>query len=161
MMWDQWETKFGCPRRVVAELYGYRRSFNKGSVKNWGSMGCPCPTLNLAADPSRTCKGVAFEFPEEQQQKVIDYLNQREGKGFQLQQREIELEDGNRVNAIVAIYSGKNLLTGRSYTELAAMTRTAKGDNGECVDYVRNIKKKLAELGIDDPDVDEFWRVVS
>ena len=107
LMWDKWETKFGCPRRVVAELPGFRRAFNKGSVKNWGRTDSPCPTLNLAADPSRTCKGVAFEFPEEKRQKVIDYLQKREGKGFQLQQREIQLENGDRMSAIIPIYSGK------------------------------------------------------
>ena len=160
LVWDKWETKIGCPRRVLAELPGFRRTFDKGSVKNWGSASNPCPTLNLAADPSRTCKGVAFEFPEEKRQKVIDYLKTREGKGFRLQQTEIRLENGDRVSAIVPIYSGKNLLGRRSPAELAAMARTAGGDNGKCVDYVRNIAMKLADLGVDDPDVDEFWRAL-
>jgi cation transport regulator ChaC len=71
------------------------------------------------------------------------------------------LDNGDRVSAIVPIYSGKHLLSGRSSAELAAMTRAAKGDDGECVDYVRNIAARLANLGIDDPDIDEFWRALN
>jgi len=157
LIWDNWEASAGCLRRMVAELPRFRRTFDKGSVRNWGNAENPCPTLNLAADPSRTCKGVAFEFPEDKRQEIIDYLTKREGKGFRLQQMDIWLQNGGRVNAIVPIYSGKNLLRGRSSDELAAMARTAKGDNGKCIDYVRNIAMKLADLGIDDRDVNDFW----
>jgi cation transport protein ChaC len=160
LAWDNWTAEFGCLRRIVAELPGFRRTFDKGSVKNWGSTDNPCPTLNLAADPSRTCKGVAFEFPEEKRKEVIEYLKKREGKGFRLQLTELRLGTGDRVSAVVPIYSGKNLLDGRSSAELAAMVRVAQGDNGKCIDYARNIAMKLADLGIDDPDVDEFWHAL-
>jgi cation transport regulator ChaC len=70
------------------------------------------------------------------------------------------LESGDRVSAIVPIYSGKNLISGRSPAELAAMARTAQGVDGKCIDYARNIAVKLAELGIEDPEVEEFWRAV-
>jgi cation transport regulator ChaC len=129
-------------------------------VKNWGSADNPCPTLNLVADPSRTCEGLAFQFPDESRPQVINYLEKREGKGFNLDERELHLENGNRVNAIVPIYSGKNLVDGMSCTELAAMARTAEGDSGRCIDYARQVAKKLEDLGIVDPDVDEFWRAL-
>ena len=160
LTWDGWETTVGCVRRVVAELPGFRRTFDKGSVRNWGSADNPCPTLNLAADPSRTCKGVAFEFPEARRQELIAYLKGREGKGFHLRQTEIEIEKRHRVSAVVAIYSEQSLLCGKSTDERAAMARTAEGDRGRCIDYVRNIAMKLAELGIDDRDVNEFWHAL-
>lgn len=31
LMWDGWEQEFGCLRRCVAVLKGYRRTFNKAS----------------------------------------------------------------------------------------------------------------------------------
>jgi cation transport protein ChaC len=160
LAWDNWSDRFGCLRRATAELRGFRRSFDKGSVRNWGSKDNPCPTLNLVADPSRSCKGIAFEFPEEKRNEVIDYLKKREGNGFDLQPVEIRLESGDRVSAIVPIYSGKNLISGRSPAELAVMARTAQGEDGKCVDYARNIAIKLAELGIDDPEVAEFWHTL-
>jgi len=59
-----------------------------------GTTDKPGPTLNLVADPSATCTGIAFQFPEEQGLKVLDYLKRREGKGFDLNQQEIRLENG-------------------------------------------------------------------
>jgi cation transport protein ChaC len=160
LAWDNWSDRFGCLRRVTAELPGFRRSFDKGSVRNWGSKDHPCPTLNLTADPSRSCKGVAFEFPEARRSEVIAYLEEREGRGFGLQPVEIRLESCDRVTAVAPIYSGKNLLSGKSVAELAAMARIAQGVDGKCIDYARNIATKLAELGIDDPEVDEFRRAL-
>jgi glutathione-specific gamma-glutamylcyclotransferase len=160
LMWDNWETAHGCLRHVVAVLPGFRRTFNKSSINYWGTRDKPCPTLNLAAESSTTCKGVAFEFPEERRREVVDYLNQREA-GFDLNEKEIRLENenGDSVMAVVPIYSGKNLLSGRSLSELVAMVWAAKGDHGSCIDYVRNIAAKLSELGIHDPAVDELQRV--
>jgi glutathione-specific gamma-glutamylcyclotransferase len=124
LVWDSWSERFGCLRRVTAELPGFRRSFDKGSVRNWGSR------------------------------------QEREGKGFGLQPVEVRLESGDRVTAVAPIYSGKNLLSGKSLAELAAMARIAQGVDGKCIDYARNIATKLAELGIDDPEVDEFRRAL-
>lgn len=160
LMWDRWEINADRIRSVAADLAGFRRAFNKASVKNWGSVNNPCPTLNLVADPSRSCKGIAFEFPDERRQEVIDYLQKREGKGFNLNEKELRLDNGDRVDAIVLIYSGKNLLNGKSCTELAAMARTAEGESGKCIDYARELITKLDDLGIDDPDIDEFWRAL-
>ena len=160
LAWGNWSERFSCLRRVTAELPGFKRTFDKGSVENWGSRDNPCPTLNLAADPLRRCKGVAFEFPEARRSEVVAYLQEREGKGFGLQPVEVRLEGGDRVNAVAPIYSGRNLLSGKSLVELAAMVRTAQGVDGKCIDYARNIATKLAELGIDDPEVDEFRRAL-
>jgi cation transport protein ChaC len=160
LMWDNWETNHSCLRRVVARLPGFRRTFNKPSVKNWGTRDKPCPTLNLAAEPLAICSGVAFDFSEEKRREVLDYLKQREGKDFELTQQEIQLENGDLVIALVAIYSGRNFLSGRSVAELVTMARAAEGNCGSCVDYVRNIAVKLSELKIDDPAVDEIARTL-
>jgi hypothetical protein len=37
----------GCSRHCVATLEGYGRTFDKASIRNCGSNGAPCPTLNL------------------------------------------------------------------------------------------------------------------
>src|ERR1700738_4089117 len=122
LMWDNWEIVHGCLRHAVAVLPGFRRTFNKSSVNRWGTRDKPCPTLNLAAEPSASCKGVAFEFPEEKRREVLDYLTQREA-GFDLNEKEIRLENenGDSVMAVVAIYAGENLLSERSLSKVLAM----------------------------------------
>jgi cation transport protein ChaC len=34
LIWDGWENSYGCLRKCVAVLNGYRRTFNKASTKN-------------------------------------------------------------------------------------------------------------------------------
>jgi len=57
LMGDGWEEAFGCLRRTIAVLDGYRRTFNKASTKNWGSKEAPCPTLGLEEIEGGVCKG--------------------------------------------------------------------------------------------------------
>jgi cation transport protein ChaC len=160
LMWDNWEASYGCLRRVLANLPGFHRIFNKASVKNWGTRERPAPTLNLTADSSSSCRGVAFEFPERKRGEVLAYLRRREGKGFALEEQKIQLESGNWVGAVVPIYSGTNLLSAKTYNELAKMACLAEGTNGAGVDYVQNLAGKLANLGIHDGEVDEFLTAI-
>lgn len=155
-MWGGWEDDYGCVRRVVAELPGYRRAFNKASVANWGTQRCPCPTLNLVPDADASCVGIAFEFPATQKADVEAYLAKREGKGFALFAVEI-LVGGDRLQASVPLYTGKNILSPQTLWELAATIRNASGTSGACLDYVTNVHVELTKLGIDDPAVTELW----
>jgi cation transport protein ChaC len=160
LIWDHWETELGCLRRVHSELPGYVRSFNKASVKNWGTKTNRGPTLNLVPDIGRSCRGIAFEFPDSTRTDVLDYLAEREGKNFRLSEHRILLEGGGRTWAIVPIYFGKNLIAESSIEERARMVLAASGDNGACYDYVENIAEKLAELGIEDAAVTDLWHAV-
>lgn len=101
LMWDRWEKNFSCLQRQVAELRGYRRSFSKASVKNWGSPTNPGPTLNLEGAEHSVCIGVAFEFSNEPFDEVCSYLSRREGKGFALRPLHVWITNEQTVNAFV------------------------------------------------------------
>lgn len=49
-MWDNWESGYGCSRKCIAVLRGYRRTFNKASTHNRGIKNAPSPTLNLETE---------------------------------------------------------------------------------------------------------------
>jgi cation transport regulator ChaC len=72
------------------------------------------------------------------------------------------LPDGREVQAITPVNDTRR----RTYIgnvqvgERAAMARTARGENGDCADYVRRIRDKLRDLQITDPDVEEFARMI-
>lgn len=155
LMWDGWEAEFACERRVTAQLPGYRRVFNKASVKNWGTPECPCPTLNLVADPLASCIGIAFQFPERRVADVKSYLAKREGKNFPLIERIITVDD-MQVMASTSLYSGTVLDTGAT-SEMLAAIRSAEGTHGLCRDYIAQVHAQLDGLGIDDPSVTELW----
>ena len=88
LMWDGWEAEFGCTRREQATLAGFRRDFNKSSVRNWGSEDTLCPTLGLDPDDGAECAGLAFEFPDSMCDRLCKWLLDREGSSFSLEQKE-------------------------------------------------------------------------
>jgi len=156
-MWDNWESGYGCSRKRIALLNGYRRTFNKASTHNRGTKKSPCPTLNLEKEAAGTCKGMAFEFPDERRGDVLGYLEKREGADFQLELLPVRLDDDTDVQAHVPIYHGKNLISNAGRKEMAAMVRNATGTESSCEDYVKEIAELLAKLKIDDPAVTELW----
>ncbi len=162
LMWDGWESSRGCIKRIPANLFRYRRIFNKASVKNWGTKKLPGPTLNLISEKSSICWGIAFKFSYESRDILLSYLRKREGKGFSLDELEIKLDSGRLLKAIVPIYVGQNLLDdSKSLEEIAEMIKRAKGISGYCLDYVKGIVKKLDELKIEDQYVSEIWQLIN
>jgi glutathione-specific gamma-glutamylcyclotransferase len=97
LMWDGWERAWGCVRRARAELGGYRRVFNKASVRNWGTKKCPCPTLNLVKADTARCRGLAFEFPDDLEHEILRYLTKREGRDFVPHKLSAQLEEGDKI----------------------------------------------------------------
>lgn len=161
LMGDGWEASRGCTRRALAQLPGHTRAFNKASIRNWGTKSNPCPTLNLVPKMSSTCRGIAFEFPENRAGEIRAYLIEREGKAFVLRRLLICLDDGSTVEALVPIYSGKNLLPADDQAKLVRMILRARGSDGSGIEYVRGVARTLAEVGIDDPVVAEMAQRLS
>jgi cation transport protein ChaC len=161
-MWDGWETKYGSTRRVIAELPGYRRIFNKASIMNWGTKANPCPTLNLEKAASAVCRGIAFEFPNGRGPQVRDYLVDREGQGFVFRNLPIRIEGGSEAIALVSLYKGKNVLPNVSARSSVRMiSDSTVGTSGSCKDYVRGIANELSKIGIDDPVVTELVKAIT
>lgn len=161
LMFDGWESSKGCIRREWAELAGYRRIFNKQSVKNWGTREQPGLTLNLQKFDSGTSRGVAFAFPDntEVTQTVLDYLGNREACGPCI--LPILILGGQTAQAHVYIYHGRNILNSLvGLTQRAAMVVNATGTSGACFDYVRKTFDDLANIGIEDAEVTLLWNAV-
>ncbi len=156
LMWDGWETGHSCTQRSLATLHGYARVFNKASVKNWGSKEKPGPTLNLQQCSEAFCRGMAFRFEDGQASAVISYLRGREGKNFALTKLQVALDGDHSINALVPLYTGKNLLPAMSSSDLASMVREARGVDGTCSEYVEGLAAKLRELNIDDTVVSDL-----
>lgn len=160
LIWDGWEATRGCIRHVQADVRGYCRVFNKASVKNWGNKQFPCPTLSLTKRDSAHCRGVAFEFPDNRRREILNYLTEREGKGFALIELPARIETGGDIVAIVPVYDGTNLIAARGVDEIAKMVVQASGTQGQCLRYVKGVAEELHRLGIEDPAVGELWRTL-
>ena len=160
LMWDGWENTYGCTRRVVADLPDHRRVFNKASIERWGTKTSPGPTLNLVAAPHESCRGMAFEFPAANGPSVRAYLKKREGDGFPLREHKVHISCTENVQALVPMYEGNNLMRLTSVDETAGMVCRATGSGGRCINYVRGIAAKLAELNIHDPVVTDLLAAI-
>lgn len=125
LMWGDWQNNYTCVFSGNAQMIGYRRRFNKASVKNWGTKSIPGPTLNVEKDADSSCPGLAFEFAEHEKEPILQYLQKREGRAFQLQEHGIVLDDGRTVRAIVPMYHGANILD-KTIDELAELAVQAK-----------------------------------
>lgn len=162
LMWDGWEEAFGCTSKEVATLAGYRRDFSKASIRNWGTPQNPAPTLGLCASQNSECVGMVFEFPELQRDRVWRELSYREA-GFALEEKQVVLASGSRAAAVVAVNdpTTDSFIGDRPLEDRARQARTARGTLGSGLKYVEGISARLRELGIRDPAVEEFARLVS
>lgn len=158
LMWDGWEERFGCVRRLSADLEGHARIFNKKSLERWGTHARPGLTLNLA--PSGACRGVAFAFDDAARSEIEDYLTHRETCAAT--EVPLKLPDATEVGALTYIYDGPRLLDeGVSLEEQATMIVEAEGHAGSSFDYIKGVRAHLAELGVADPAVDALWAAVA
>jgi cation transport regulator ChaC len=162
LMWDGWEAQFGGGRKERATLPGARRDFNKASWKNWGTREVPAPTLGLVLEPEANCVGFAFEFADAERDRVLATLREREGRSFRLEPKEIRLDSGEIVNAMVPVndLTRSTFIGNHPIEARARLARTAVGSKGSGLSYVKNIRQKLQEVGIDDRSVEEFWEQV-
>lgn len=158
LMWDGWEQTIGGLRVDRAVLVDHRRSFNKKSVKNWGTSEAPAPTLGLEPSHNVNCIGTAFECPDERRTAIEALLRNREGSSFALVELPVRLPDGREVRALTPVNdrSKPTYIGNIPIAQRANMARTATGTSGACLDYVRNIHETLESLGIVDTDVDGF-----
>ena len=157
LMWDGWESAFGCLRRASADLSGHTRIFNKKSLERWGTRSRPGLTLNLA--PSGACRGVAFAFDDGARSEIEAYLSARET----CQATEVAVALPERtVGALTYIYDGPRLIDkGLTLQERAGMIVAAEGIAGSSYAYIKGVRAHLAELGVADPEVDELWTAVT
>ncbi len=160
LMWDGWETRYGCRQRVHAVAPQHRRVFNKKSLERWGTCALPGLTLNLARakENDAPCRGVAFEFPDAHQGEIEAYLSERET----CPASNINIHfSGRALSARTYIYHGPRLIEdGLSLRSRARMILMAEGIAGSSYDYVSNVRDHLEQLGVSDPAVDELWNAV-
>jgi cation transport protein ChaC len=160
LMWDGWEKKFNGIKYEKAILLKFERSFNKKSVKNWGSSEKPCPTLGLEKNEKGKCVGAAFEFDDDKEKEILNYLEKREGKSFKIKKLEIVLADKRTVLAYTPVNdTNANTYIGNlSFEKRAEMVNTAKGSDGHCLEYIKNIRKMLSKIGVNDLIVEDFYK---
>lgn len=159
-MWDSWENNYAGKKHESAVLWGFSRSFNKKSVRNWGTETQPGVTLGLESAFGAMCTGTAFEFDDKYHDLILEKLRLREGPSFHLNEMEVVLPDGRHISAVTAVNDTKaeTYIGSLPLQDRTRMVRIAAGRDGRCLDYVIKIRNKLKELDVNDQAVEEFFQ---
>ena len=75
-----------------------------------------------------------------------------------MKQMDVRLPNGETIQALILVNDrkAKSYIGNIGVQKRAAMAKVAKGENGSCAEYARNIQKQLESLGIEDEHVVEF-----
>ena len=71
------------------------------------------------------------------------------------------LNDGEHANAITFIYEGKNIIAASNVDEIASLARRSEGTDGTGLDYIKSVRKTLADEDIQDIAVESLWSAIA
>ena len=115
----------------------------------------PGRVVTLVPDPSGHCKGVVYRLSRDHQEEILSALDTREQGGYRRIEIEVELDGGDRVEAI-AYYgdsTNPNYIGNESLEKIAQIARTAHGPSGSNRDYILKLDAALTDMGVQDPHV--------
>ncbi len=156
-----WNPGFEVAARAVATLDGYARSFCMSSIHHRGTPEQPGLVLALDAARGARCTGLALAVVEGQEDATLAMLREREliSSAYLERTLPVRLRGGDTVQAVTYVvdpdhaqYCGELTLE-----EQARIIAGAVGGRGPNTEYLFNTAAHLAEIGLNDPDLD--WLV--
>lgn len=153
-----WNPGFPVAERRLATLHGFHRSFCMSSIHHRGTE--ESPGLVLALDPAESalCRGVGFRVPDEAADETVAYLREREliSSAYVEHVLPVAFEDGGTAEALAYVVDTDHVqyVGGMALEEQARIIARAVGGRGPNTEYLWNTVAHLAELGIDDPDLE-------
>lgn len=153
-----WNPGFEVARAEVATLPGYHRSFCMRSIHHRGTEADPGLVLALDEAPEAQCAGLALAVTAGQEAQTLDYLREREliSSAYLEKLLEVRLRDGTAVTAVTYVIDPDHVqyCGGLPLEEQARIIARAVGGRGPNADYLFNTARHLAEIGLNDPDLD-------
>jgi len=159
-----WNPGFLYAEKQVARLLGYRRSFCMRSIHHRGTVAQPGLVLALDAVKTATCDGLALRVDAGYEAQTLAYLREREliSSAYLEATLPIDLSDGRNVSALTFVVDTDHdqYCGGMALSEQAEIIAVATGGRGPNPDYLYSTTQHLAELGIDDADLNWLSQTV-
>ena len=153
-----WNPGFPVARREIATLQGYARSFCMSSVHHRGTEEKPGLVLALDEVAGAHCTGLALAVENGAETETQDYLREREliSSAYVERDLEVELQTGDLVTAVTYVIDPHHVqyCGGMSLEEQARIIAHAVGGRGPNTEYLYNTASHLAEIGLNDEDLD-------
>ncbi|MFH5776777.1 gamma-glutamylcyclotransferase [Paracoccus sp. NGMCC 1.201697] len=159
-----WDPGFPVAEAVGARLEGFARRFCLRSVVYRGTEEAPGLVLGLDADIAASCQGLALRVAAPDWPEALQGLRARELTTNAYEERllAVTLQDGREVEAVAYVtrpdhvqYAGALKLE-----EQARIIAVARGGRGPNADYLFNTTLHLAQMGVEDIDLDALSRQV-
>ena len=153
-----WNPGFPVARRQIAVLHGYARSFCMSSIHHRGTEDRPGLVLALDQLPGSNCEGIALAVEPGHEDATLEYLREREliSSAYLERNLEVTLRDGTVVTAVTYVIDAEHVQYCGHLTleDQAAIIARAVGGRGPNAEYLFNTTDHLAEMGLNDPDLD-------
>lgn len=151
-----WHPGFDPVESHRARLGGYHRSFSMLSIHHRGTVEKPGLVLALSKAPAASCTGMALRVADDQAEKVLAYLRERELVSAAYLERvlPVRLDDGREVEAVTYVIDPDHeQFVSFDLETQARMIAHAHGGRGPNRDYLLNTAAHLDQLGIVDEDM--------
>lgn len=153
-----WNPGFEVAHSSVATLGDYARSFCMRSIHHRGTEADPGLVLALDEVTGATCQGLALAVAHGQEDRTLDYLRDRElvSSAYLEKTLAVTLADGETVTAVTYVIDPHHVqyCGALALEEQAQIIARAVGGRGPNTEYLFNTTDHLAEMGLNDPDLD-------
>ncbi|SEW01174.1 cation transport protein ChaC [Aliiroseovarius sediminilitoris] len=158
-----WNPGFDHTEAVVATLPGYHRSFCMRSIHHRGTEDAPGLVLALDEMDGACCQGLAFRACPKSHNKTLAELRERElvSSAYLEKRLKIVLQDGREVEAVTYVIDPDHVQYCQiALDEQAQIIARAVGGRGPNTEYLYNTAAHLADLGIEDQDLNWLSQTV-
>ncbi len=159
-----WNPGFPVAEMVQARLEGFARRFCLRSTSFRGTAESPGLVLGLDIDPQAHCVGLAMRVAAADWPATLAGLRERElsTSAYVELPLPLLLADGRRVEGIAYVMrrDHEEYWAHLGLAEQARIIAHARGERGPNADYLFNTAMHLAEMGVEDLEMDELSRRV-
>ncbi|MCV2888707.1 gamma-glutamylcyclotransferase [Ruegeria aquimaris] len=153
-----WNPGFPVARRELATLHGWSRSFCMSSIHHRGTEESPGLVLALDAHQGGHCRGIAFAVETGHEDRTLDELREREliSSAYLERLLDVQLDRGEQVTAVTYVIDPhhEQYCGGMPLEQQALIIANAVGGRGPNTEYLYNTAAHLAEIGLNDPELD-------
>ncbi|MGV6803973.1 MAG: gamma-glutamylcyclotransferase [Ruegeria sp.] len=153
-----WNPGFPVSHRSHATLHGYARSFCMRSIHHRGTEEHPGLVLALDEHPGARCTGLALAVEPGHEERTLDELREREliSSAYVEKMLEVHLDSGKTEMAVTYVIDPDHVqyCGGLTLEEQARIIAGAVGGRGPNTEYLYNTAEHLAEIGLNDPDLE-------
>ena len=155
-----WNPGFRYSKKEIARLDGYKRSFSMRSIHHRGTVENPGLVLALSTDKTSFCEGLAFKIEKDNEFETLEYLRGRElvSSAYLEKKVSVSLKNGQYIQSLVYVIDEEHAQYCKlTLDEQAKIIADAKGGRGPNDEYLYRTRNKIAELGINDTEIEWLY----